>query len=842
MAVAFDAFSSVAEGTGTLSWTHTPVGTPRAVRVDIVENGGTNGVSSVTYGGVALELVAANAKTSGEAGTVVTYFLGKNIPAGAQTVSVTVSDAVAKRAGAITLTAAGNTCWTAADVSVGSDSLANPTSTLNLLGKTSFVSIALHSGMNAVTGITPSTGWTSRLEHDFGNQTAAWYTYNTISTANVACGWTQTADDAVMVALAITEAPIAADSTAVQLTETASVVVVFDSRALPILITDTASIAVILSASDTCVVQVSSETPLINATALASDATAVQLSEVGAALFTSTFSLSVTDSLAVLASEGSQLVQSSLSVLDTLLAGLTDAHAIVLTETGALVVEGHDTATVQATESIADLTVFVPGTTQNFVVSDSLKVQLNGSGLAQAVIETIGVGVNESSQTTAVFAVTDTTAVQASESTTLATDTFFIPTASDTVLAGLTESASVLAYTILTVSDTAKVQAPEDVPDTATVITASDTILAGLSEPDDQQTFLGLFDTCAAQMASEVLQISGLLNFSIADSTAVQVADAASLTAVTVGASESVRVQASEVLTNSASVSAIDSTRAALTEALSMFRDITTTDTSAVRASEVSAPIFADFVDLSTTDSCVVQANETVSELISFLLQLTATDSLVVQAVDSSTEQAVTLSANDACAAAASELVDIVTNLTATDSLLVGMTEAGLAIPIVSVNVSTFAGDTILGFTDTAQLTEQDLFTTDDHALQVSEETAIANTQFSAETVATLLLESVLLDLSNTLTETQACGLIESASISVVQDASDTNTVACDEESTMQPGYYFDDECGVTCDEQAEDLAVENASPETWNGNTNVEHKLEFAHPGRYRITSNWEW
>src|SRR5574343_1167810 len=104
MAVAFDAFSNVAAGTGTLSWTHTPVGTPRGVRVDIVEDGGTNGVSGVTYGGVAMELVAVNAKASGEAGTDITYFLGNNIPTGAQTVSVSVSDAVSKRAGATTLT------------------------------------------------------------------------------------------------------------------------------------------------------------------------------------------------------------------------------------------------------------------------------------------------------------------------------------------------------------------------------------------------------------------------------------------------------------------------------------------------------------------------------------------------------------------------------------------------------------------------------------------------------------------------------------------------------------------------------------------------------------------
>ena len=39
MAIAFDAESNVAAGTGTLSWTHTPVGAPAGVIVLIVQNG-----------------------------------------------------------------------------------------------------------------------------------------------------------------------------------------------------------------------------------------------------------------------------------------------------------------------------------------------------------------------------------------------------------------------------------------------------------------------------------------------------------------------------------------------------------------------------------------------------------------------------------------------------------------------------------------------------------------------------------------------------------------------------------------------------------------------------------
>jgi hypothetical protein len=839
VAVAFDAFSSVAEGTGTLSWTHTPVGTPKGIRVDIVENGGTNGVTGVTYGGVALELVAANAKTSGEAGTVVTYFLGRNIPTGARTVSVTVSDAVAKRAGAITLTALADTAWIACEQSIGSDSLANPSATINLLGKTCFVSLAGHSGQNAVTGITPSTGWTSRLEHDFGNQTAAWYTYNTIATSNVACGWTQTADDAVMVALAITEAPLVSDTNAVGVTESASITVVFDSRALPIIITEAVTVTVVLAASDSVAV-LAQEAPAISVTLSAADSLAAQLSEVGAALFTSTQSISVTDSLAVQATDVVATAQATTSIADTCPIILSDARAVVMAD-GSLVVEAHDTDSVQAVEVINDILVFIPGSVQNFVVSDSVRVQLNGSGIAQAVVESLAIGLSETSSQTAILATTDSLAILASESSALATDTFFTPTASDSVLAGLTDTAAVLAFTILTVADTVKVQAPEDVPDVATVIAGSDTLLAGFSEPSDQATQFGVLDSVAVQASGEISQISGLLMFSVTDSTATQCSDSAALGTVTANATDSVAARASEVLANSASVSAVDSLEVVASEIVTMFNTYLVAESMRVQAAELAIPVFSDFFSLTATDSCAVKSSEAVTELVSFLLQLTTSDSVVVQ-VAASSDQAVTLSANDTVAAQESSSLDIFTAPTATDTAVVQVTDLGLAIPIVTVGVSTFASDAISGFSDQAGLSEQDQTVTDDDAVQASEAASASITQPSAETVAALLLEELRLDLSRVLTEQYACGLVESARVSVAQSTEDASAVQAAEASVMQPGYYFDDMCLVGVSEQASDTAVANASQETWNGNTSVEHKEERPHPGRYRIASVHEW
>ncbi len=208
MAVAYDAFSSATAGTGNLSWTHTPSGTPKGVLVFVVTNSGSDEVTRCTYGGVPLALVAGkpNLHTTGEPGTVHAFFGGFDLPTGAQTVVVTVSGATSKRAGCITVTASTNTTVVnASDFSINSDSTSNPSATLNINSISSFVAIGFHSGQNAASGTTPSASWTARLEHDFGSQMGCWYTYDTIGTSNVACGWTQSAEDACMVAVAVSE-------------------------------------------------------------------------------------------------------------------------------------------------------------------------------------------------------------------------------------------------------------------------------------------------------------------------------------------------------------------------------------------------------------------------------------------------------------------------------------------------------------------------------------------------------------------------------------------------------------------------------------------------------------
>src|SRR3990167_4762685 len=114
MAIAFDAASNPTAGTGELSWTHTPVGTPRGVLVLVSQAVGvTNEITGVTYGGSALSAVIGSPTSysgAGDDGQVYGYFLGVSIPAGAQTVVVSVNGtASAKQAVCLSTTAAADT-------------------------------------------------------------------------------------------------------------------------------------------------------------------------------------------------------------------------------------------------------------------------------------------------------------------------------------------------------------------------------------------------------------------------------------------------------------------------------------------------------------------------------------------------------------------------------------------------------------------------------------------------------------------------------------------------------------------------------------------------------------
>ena len=95
------AYDNVSEShtliTGSISeasfqWTHTPIGIPKGILVFVFNSSDdADIITGVTYGGVSMVAVSGGlaADTANEQGNCKAYFLGKNIPSGAQQVVVT---------------------------------------------------------------------------------------------------------------------------------------------------------------------------------------------------------------------------------------------------------------------------------------------------------------------------------------------------------------------------------------------------------------------------------------------------------------------------------------------------------------------------------------------------------------------------------------------------------------------------------------------------------------------------------------------------------------------------------------------------------------------------------
>ena len=121
MTVAFDAVASnsVASNSGnTLTWTHTPAGTPSAVAVGVQNYDSIATITGITYGGVSM--VQAETVTMNNGSTVQMWGLA-NPPAGAQTVAITLSATGGyTQAGSITVTGSStSTCFRASNSAFG---------------------------------------------------------------------------------------------------------------------------------------------------------------------------------------------------------------------------------------------------------------------------------------------------------------------------------------------------------------------------------------------------------------------------------------------------------------------------------------------------------------------------------------------------------------------------------------------------------------------------------------------------------------------------------------------------------------------------------------------------
>lgn len=212
MAVALDAVSTVtaASSIASFSWTHTPSGTPTGVLVVIPHYAVNASVSSlvtgISYGGAALASVVATWRTAAEYGGAEAWFLGTGVPSGNATVVVNfASTSTAWRYGAA-FTFTGSSLAVRANITVLSTSYSTQTYTLALSGTTCVVVLPLFSANNdVITYVTPRTGWTDRGRSDGGQGGVGVFSYDTVDSADVLCGFTQVADETAWLAVGIGE-------------------------------------------------------------------------------------------------------------------------------------------------------------------------------------------------------------------------------------------------------------------------------------------------------------------------------------------------------------------------------------------------------------------------------------------------------------------------------------------------------------------------------------------------------------------------------------------------------------------------------------------------------------
>ncbi len=218
MAIAFDASSNGTPGTGNMSWTHTPVGTPRGIAVMICQDSGTGDeITSVTYGGVACTQATGSPLGGGaglEDGLVAIWILGSSVPTGAQTVAVNVDGtASAKAAVCISMTANFDVLQADTCSYMDSGNTSFPTcgsQTVHIQRGECLVLGVLHSGEDAITSVAADSGYSEVAEYDFGTRVGSWIRKTTNypagggSTGNLAA-WTQSSDDALAICIMLTE-------------------------------------------------------------------------------------------------------------------------------------------------------------------------------------------------------------------------------------------------------------------------------------------------------------------------------------------------------------------------------------------------------------------------------------------------------------------------------------------------------------------------------------------------------------------------------------------------------------------------------------------------------------
>jgi hypothetical protein len=197
----YDAQSN-ASGTGDLSWTHTPVGAPTGVAVIILQLGSSaHQIASVTYGGVAMSQAFTFTGTLGAVPVwKAVYFLGRNVPAGAQSIVVDTTATTLRQAGAISVTGGSGT--EIDNTASGSGAGSNPSVSL-VLNHRAMIFGGMLSSHDAVTAVSPGAGYTQVFETDLGTEVSNYERAVAQDPAQFGVAWVAASADWTIFAVAI---------------------------------------------------------------------------------------------------------------------------------------------------------------------------------------------------------------------------------------------------------------------------------------------------------------------------------------------------------------------------------------------------------------------------------------------------------------------------------------------------------------------------------------------------------------------------------------------------------------------------------------------------------------
>ena len=209
--IAFDAaFES--ERTGTTdphTWTHTPVGAPRAVLVSSVHGvTATEHVLSCSYGSASMSKIVTASDTATEPGRATLWFVGSSIPTGAQTVSCDLDSGTADDIHFVSVTYTGSADATVIDTDSISENAANPSRTLQFGGQRATAIMAVYSGTANVpltSACSGNSACTLDANFDMGAFVASNDRETTPGTLDQVMGYTIAGDDLAFVTAAFTD-------------------------------------------------------------------------------------------------------------------------------------------------------------------------------------------------------------------------------------------------------------------------------------------------------------------------------------------------------------------------------------------------------------------------------------------------------------------------------------------------------------------------------------------------------------------------------------------------------------------------------------------------------------